>query len=262
MGMAAVSLVSQVSGMFGQKAQAKQQNEYATRVYQQQEDYRRSVMGFQNKTWEQDLNYAQEVLSYSKTEFQKQLDWADTAVAAVERNRNADTFTLAARAVEETIAATFSSISTRREGQAGRASFAAKDRGVEGNSVGAVLNDVMRQEGEAQTVVAMNRDATLRQLTREAMAVDAGADRQMSEIASSIKTFSPQSPIRGPAPVQPTAPPQTVREPGAGQLALGVSGALFGSAMSGIDTYGKLSGQTMKQTTDQLTSWAGRQFKL
>jgi hypothetical protein len=72
----------------------------------------------------------------------------------------------------------------RRRGTAARASISARDRGVEGNSVDAILGDVMRQEGEAVNVMAMNRSASIRALNQQAVAVDAQGDQQLASCPS------------------------------------------------------------------------------
>ena len=104
--------------------------------------------------------------SPTRGQLDKQTMWATTALAAVEKNRNADAFTLAVRGIEETIAATFQTTGAQRAGQAARGQFAAGDRNVEGNTVDAVIGDVTRQEGDLMTMVGINRDAAMRQLER------------------------------------------------------------------------------------------------
>lgn len=255
-GMGALSLASSVGGFFGQSRQAKQQNAYNAAMAQLQDNYRREQNAYQYGAWAQDLAFARETLEYSKAEFAKQTAWANAALAAVEKNRDADAFTLAVRGVEENIAATFASQSVAQQGRTARAAFKAKDRGVEGASVDAVLGDVLRQEGEAQTVIEMNRSATMRQLAREALAADAQVDQQASQIASAVKTYSPEAPLKAPRDAPPAAPAQRVNGPSGFALAEGVTNAIA----AGFGTYTSLSGRTAKQTFDGLTTWAQRRF--
>jgi hypothetical protein len=254
----AVTAASAYASHQGQQQQAKKQNAYAAATDAAAREYRRDAVEYQLDVWQQDLAYAEEVLAYSRGEFDKQTMWATTALAAVERNRDADAFTLAVRGIEETIAATFQTTGAQAAGQAARAQYAARERGVEGNSVEAVIGDVMRQEGEAITMIEVNRNATLRQIGREALALDAQHDAEASQIAGAIRTFAPQTPIRAPGPVPEGNPTPTVTAPSGVQLAAG----LANSFMVGVNAYNGASGQTMQQTARQVTGWVGRQFAI
>nr|WP_314073593.1 hypothetical protein [uncultured Roseococcus sp.] len=252
----AMSVGSTISGFLGGQQAAKASAAQAAATNKANAEYRDAVMRYQNETWEQDLRYAQESLGYQRAEFDRQLEWSEKARESVTRNRDAEAFTLMARGIEETIASTFQSQALGKQGRAARATYAAKDRGVEGNSVEAVLGDVWRQEGEAQTIVDMNRDVTGRQLFREAIASDAQHDSQMSQIASSIRTYAPNAPIRTPGPVNPVNPQSGTTAPSMGALA----GSLAGNLVGGFNTYNGLTGSKANETYDQLSSWVGRQF--
>jgi hypothetical protein len=223
-----------------------------------QQEYSYEVQKYQNDTWKQDLDYAAEVLAYSVDEFKKQKKWVEVANATVGKNRDSDAFTLMVRGIEETIASAFQTTGVQRQGQAARAKFSAADRGVEGNSTEAVLGEVFRQEGEANTMTELNRENTLRQLEREGIAMDASSDQQMFQIASSMRSFAPNPRVRSPQPLNPIAPTQLVNGPNAGQLISGIMGA----GMSGVNTYNAASGQKANETYNQFSSWASRQFTL
>jgi hypothetical protein len=253
---AAVSLGSTVMQFVGGQAATKAARNAAIQQQIQDHKYRQEVMQWQLDVWAQDLEYAREVLSYSREEFAKQTEWAQRALEAVDRNRNAETFTFMARAIEEGIAAAFQNTAIARQGLAARASLAARDRGVEGASVEAVLNDVKRQVGEAQTMTELNLQGTRRQLAREMLAADAASDQQMSAIASNIKTFAPNAPIRKPQPVGQPQAQQLFYSPNAGSLVSGI----FNAITTGFNTYNALTGQNAKQTFNQLSSWVGRLF--
>ncbi len=243
---------------FGQSAAAKAENNARMQAAKMQQAYFYEVQRYQNETWKQDLDYAAEVLEYSKDEFEKQREWVEVANAAVEKNRDSDAFTLMVRGIEETIAATFQTTGVQRQGQSVRARIAATERGVEGNSTEAVLGEIFRQEGEANTMTALNRENTLRQLEREGVALDASSDQQMFQIASSMRTFAPNPRIRTPQPVNPIAPTQLVNGPSGAQLVSGLTNA----GISGLNTYNAISGQNAKQTYNQFSSWVSRQFTL
>lgn len=254
----ALTAGSAVASHMGQASAAKKANAYAAATDAANREHRRDVMEHQLDVWQQDLDYAREVLTYSRTEFDKQAMWATTAMQAVEKNRNADAFTLAVRGIEETIAATFQTTGAQRQGQAARGQFAARDRGVEGNSVDAVLGDVMRQEGDAITMVNINRDAARRQLGREALAADAQHDQALSQIAGNMRTFAPTAPIRTPGPVPVQNPTATV----AGPSPIALAANIAGSVASAFGAYNGASGQNMQQTVSQVGGWVGRQFSI
>jgi hypothetical protein len=243
---------------FGQREAAKAENKARMQTGKMQQEYFYEVQRYQNDTWKQDLDYAAEVLEYSQDEFEKQRKWVEVANAAVEKNRDSDAFTLMVRGIEETIASAFQTTGVQKQGKAARAKFAASDRGVEGNSTEAVLGEIFRQEGEANTMTELNRENTLRQLEREGIAMDASSDQQMFQIASSMRSFAPNPRVRSPQPINPIAPTQLVNGPNAGQLISGI----VGGGMTGVNTYNAASGQNAKQTYDQFSSWVSRQFTL
>lgn len=144
----------------------------------------------------------------------------------------------------------------QRQGQQARAKVRAQDRGVEGNSVEAIIQDVTRQEGEVLNVMAMNRSASIRQLNREAQAIDATGDQQLSSIQ--LKTFAPQAQIRTPTPVNPVNPAAPVATPSSASLITG----LAGSALGGLTNYSTFSGQKVSDTVSDLGKWVGRQFSI
>lgn len=252
----ALSAGSQVMAFKGQEQQAKSQNGFQAGVLSVQGSYRDDVLRYQNRVYAEDIRFASESLGYQTEEFSRQMEWTGKAQEAVTRNRDAEAFTLMVRGIEETIATTFQAQGVSRQGQALRGRIRAQERGVEGNSVDGLLNDVSRQEGEAQTVLEMNRDVVGRQLFREALAGDARADNEMSQIASSVRTYAPNAPIRAPSPVNPLSPQAPVAMPSSGALV----GNLAGSLTNAFSTYSTLSGQTGKQTFDQLSGWVSRQF--
>jgi len=252
----AVGVGSAVAQHQGASSAAKKSNAASAAQRAQDLEYNREVREFQTGIWAEDIAFAQETLDYSRGEFTRQTEWAGVAAERIQRNRDNDAYTLAVRGIEETIARTLQGTRVAREGTAARATFANKERGVEGNSVEAVLNDVKRQEGDAQVFLDMNLDSTRRQLGREGVAMDAQADQQIAQLASALRTFTPSAPIRAPSPDPQVRPAQTVNGPSTASLA----GGLFNSATSGLQTYNTLSGQNARQTYDQFTGWASRQF--
>jgi hypothetical protein len=254
----AVTAGAAVANYAGQQQAAGKANAAGRAQAERDRLFRQDMMAYQNDVWAQDLAYAREVLEYSEGEFARQTDWAELAMERAQQNRDSDAYTLMVRGIEERIAATFQNTSMARQGRAARAQFSARDRGVEGNSVEAVLGDVQRQEGDARLMTEMNFDATRRQLGREGRALDAAADQTAYQIASSIRTFAPNAPVRAPQPLPASGQPQQVNGPSPISLVAGIGQAAAGA----FNSYSQFSGQTNAQTWNQLSTWAGRQFQI
>ena len=235
---------------------AGRQADYNRAVEAQQRDYRVQVMDYQNQTWQQDLDYAGDMLEWSQQEFARQGQAVERAQTAIEKNTIAATGQLLVRQVEEDMSVIAQGLDARRTGKQARAQLAAQDRGVEGNSIDAILGDVTRQEGEALNVMAMNRSASLRAINRQVIAADAQGDQQLASIG--IKTYGPATSIRSPAPVSPVNPAAPVAGGNAGQMAVGMAGAV----QTGFGTYSALSGQSNKETVERMGSWFSNQFSI
>ena len=233
---------------------AKAQREYNGQVAALQMSDRVMKLQEQNDTWEQDIKHAGDTLAWAEQEWTRQERAADKAVRAVEKNTLAATGQLLIRQVEEDIAVVAEGMGVRRTGTVARASRSAVDRGVEGNSVDAIINDVSRQEGEALNVMAMNRAAGLRQLNREIIAADAQGDQALANIA--VKTFAPQTPVRQPGVLGSVAPAAPVQGPSTGQLI----GQVAGAVVQGVSNHAAWNGKTVKDTVDGARTWIGKQF--
>ncbi|MDB5243390.1 MAG: hypothetical protein JWP57_4015 [Spirosoma sp.] len=217
---------------------------------------RSATIAYQNQTYAQDIQYANDMLEWSKQEWDRQLVYHSEATKAVEKNTLAQVAQVMLRQVEEDMSTILQGTEVRKQGTVVRASIRARsgDRGVEGNSVDAILDDVTRQEGEVLTVQDMNRSATQRQLNREAIALDAQGDQNLANL--SVKTFAPSTQIRTPgttASVQQAAP---VMGPSTAVL----TANLAGSVGSAVSNYSVMSGQKVSDTVNDIGKWAGRQF--
>ncbi|HWL80106.1 MAG TPA: hypothetical protein VNR89_04075 [Roseomonas sp.] len=255
-GAVAVSAAGTVASYAQQSDAANKQKTYNRQVSLQQNDYRLQVLDYQNKVWQQDIDYARDMLSWSEEEWNRQVRYDVKARQAVEKNTLAAVGQVMLRQVEEDMAVVAQGVDTRTRGAQARAQLSVRDRGVEGNSVDAIVNDVTRQEGEVLNVMAMNRASSLRQLNREAIAIDAQGDQQLASIQ--LKTYAPSTQIREPSPVNPVAPAAPVAGPNVGQLITGLSGAVA----SGFTNYSSWTGQTMQQTLNQTGNWLSRQFTI
>lgn len=213
-----------------------------------------AAMEYQNRVWQQDLEYARDTLSWAETEFERQKVAVTRAATAIEKNTIAATGQLLLRQVEEDIAVVAQGLDTRTRSVQARGKIAAQDRGVEGNSVDVIINDVSRQEGEALNVMAMNRSASLRQINRQIIEADAQGDQQLA--ALQVKTYAPAQQIRSPAPINSVMPAAPVQSANIGQLVSGVAGGVA----AGVSNYSSMSGQTTADTVKQAGSWISKQF--
>ncbi|MCB4824281.1 virion core protein, T7 gp14 family [Roseicella aerolata] len=252
----AVSAAGTAMSYSAAKSASKAQNSYNAETEKQQLQYRQEVMEYQNQVWEQDLAYSEDLLSWAQGEWNRQERYDVRARQAIEKNTLAGIGQVLLRQVEEDMSVVAQGMEVGRQGQQARASASARDRGVEGNSVDAILQDVSRQEGEVLNVMAMNRAGTIRQLNREAVALDAQGDQQLANIQ--LKTYAPQAQIRQPSPVSPVNPAAPVASPNVGTLVTGLAGA----GIQGITNYSTYSGQKVPDTVNDLGKWMGRQFSI
>lgn len=252
----AISAYSAVSSQQAAKKNAKNQQAYNAEIEAQNTAYRGEVMQYQNEVWKQDIEYANDMLAWSEGEWDRQTRYDIRNRQAIEKNTLAGIGQVLLRQVEEDMAVVMQGMETRRTGQQARGQIAARDRGVEGNSVDAILQDVARQEGEALNVMAMNRSATTRQLNREAIALDAQGDQSLASLQ--LKTYAPNAQIRMPSPVSPVNPAAPVAQPSSAAMITGMAG----SVMQGVTNYSSWSGQKVSDTASDLGTWLGRQFTI
>ncbi|TCZ64451.1 virion core protein, T7 gp14 family [Roseicella aquatilis] len=254
----AISAAGAISDYSAKNAAASDQARYNTQTQIANMRDRNEVMGYQNQVYSQDIQYANDMLAWAEQEWSRQVEYDTEARKAIRKNTLAAVGQVMLRQVEEDMSVILQGTEVRRQGTQARAQIAAKnaDRGVEGNSVDAILQDVFRQEGEVVTVMDMNRNASLRQLNREALALDAQGDQQMANLA--LKTYAPSTQIRSPSPVGSVQSAAPVAGGNVGQLVTGLAGAVG----SGFSNYSQMSGKKVSETVSDLRSWAGRQLTL
>jgi len=239
-----------------QNSASKKQATYNRVVQAQNEQFRLDTMQYQNDVWEQDIAYANDMLAWAEGEWNRQVTNYGRAAEAIEKNTLAATGQLLIRQAEEDMATILQAAETRRTGTVARAKMEATDRGVEGNSVEAIINDVTRQEGEALNVQAMNRSSSIRAINQAIVAADAQGDQQLANLA--LKTYAPQAQIRQPTPVNPINPAAPVAGPNTGQLITGMSNAV----QSGFSSYNAMTQQNTQQTLSQTGNWLSRQLTI
>lgn len=230
---AVTSVASAVSQYQGQKAAAKAQNQYASAVEAQQDIYRRQMMQYNNEVYAKEIDYHGQTLDYQQKEFQRQADFVKASQEAINKDYFNKLAVVLQRQVEEAMATAFGIENIDRQARRDRATaeVAAGERGVEGNSVEAILNDVSRQQGEAVAMMKLNQEAVSRQLMLEAMGLKASADTALNNIP--ITVFQPITPPAPPAPESPVNPQPRVVRPSPMQLVTGV----VGGVMNGVNSY-------------------------
>ncbi|MCZ8044681.1 MAG: hypothetical protein O9330_19615, partial [Beijerinckiaceae bacterium] len=163
------------------------------------------------------------------------------AQESIQKNLFAQYATLLQRQVEEGMAFTFETVNASKDAAAMRAKgqVAADAKGIEGSTIEQLIDNVSREEGDTRTVLHLNRSATQRQLTLEAMGLKASADQQLYNLPTNV--FQPEAPLNPPSPVNPVSPAAPVASPSKGALVANV----VGSVVSGMSNYASWSGTTM-----------------
>lgn len=230
---------------FGQQKQAARQanaqayQNYAYQLAQQAigEKYRTEMIRFNTEGFSRDIDYSNDVLDYQKGEFARQEKLIDNARKAIDTNYINKISTVLQRQVEEQIATAFGieTVESESRRQRATAQVQADARGVEGTSVDAIIGDVMRQEGQAVAVLEMNRSATQRQLTLEALGIKAESDAALYNLP--INTYAPTAPINTPAPVAPVGQaqaPQYTAGPSSASLWMNMGSAVGKATAQGL----------------------------
>ena len=220
-----------------------------------------NTMRWQDETWQQDINFATQNLDYQTREFAKQTAYVKEAGTAIVKNEDGNLAQLALRSVQQNIATSLQEANTNTAAaEAGAtAQVSADKRGVSGNSVNAIIDDVHRKQGQTIDVMEMNRSAMMGQTMVDMTAAKAAADSQLGQLQGSVKTFAPSTPIRTPQPVGTVQSPTLVAP--AERSALGDALAIGGSAIQGgltaFNTYNTVTGQTAVQGAGQIKSSLG-----
>ena len=215
-----------------QKTDAMVQQAYNFQKQAVEEKYRTDLMEYQNGVYKQDIEYGGKVLDYQKTEFQRQAATIARARDGYEKNYFAKVGAFLQRQVEETMATAFGDQDAAEQGAAARAKaqVSADVRGVSGNSVDAVRNDISRQEGDARSTNALQGEATQRQLMLQAMGLHAEEVQGLYNIP--LQTYQANTNIQAPNPVAPIVPAATVSMPSKTARDLNIASALVDGVSS------------------------------
>ena len=239
----AASVGGSLMSFAGQKKQAAQQQLYNMQVQTQQLQYRLEATEWSNEVYKEEVKYGGKMLEWQKGEFKKQEKFLDRATENIQKNYFAQIGQLLQRSFEEDVAATFNveAVQDEARGMRAKVTLSAAERGIEGTSVEQIINDVSRQQGNAESVLEMNRSAVQRQLGMEAKGIKAAADGQLLNLP--MQTFQPMGQIKAPAPISPVNPAAPVAQPSVGAAVANVVGGVVG----GMQNYATWSGQSMSQ---------------
>lgn len=212
-----------VAGYAAKSAGAKVTNAYNASAYQNDLAYRDALVKQQNE------------------DAARQIEYVERAAKGINDNLRTQYATLGQRIIEERISAAIRTQDAVRQGQKERstAEVIMGERGIEGNSVDNVLNDVDAQVGRAKDMVRMNTEASDRQLSLTGQGLRAEADTALNAIP--MKTFNPIAPVQA---------RQNVAGPSGAMLAFQLGGA----ALGGVSDYSKYSGNSLREITSGLRS--------
>jgi hypothetical protein len=231
---AAVGIGSALMGNASAKAQGEKDRAAALQRQAVEEKYRTDMYKYGNETYAQDVKFGEETLEYQKTEFDRQGRMIDKARAGIEKNYINKVGQLLQQQVEEEIALAFTDEKLNTEGRSARSTAAVKagDRGFEGASVDAVMDDISRQEGESLTIVDLNRQAGARQKTWEALGLKAESDDRLFNLQT--QTYNPSGPIKTPGPAGAVMPAAPLSKPSSGALAINIGTSVLGGLNSAV----------------------------
>lgn len=239
----AASVGGTVMGFMGQQANARAQMAHNALVDRQNTQHFKEVLKWQTEQYREDTAHAWRMFEFTKQEWDRQEQFLNRAGEQIEQNLINKFGANLLQQIEQNMASAFSAEDISRQGRRARAEaqVMADMRGVEGNSVDAILQNINFQEGEATTMVDLNRSATQRQLVLEAMGLKAEADANFLNLP--MKTFAPQQAVAPPQPVSPVAPQAPVPQPNAGAMIANV----VGGVAQGFVNYANWSGQSVAQ---------------
>lgn len=235
------SIAGSVMGYQAQSKAAWEQRAHNAKVEAIQEKYRAELIQYQNVVYQQDVDHGKKMLEYQGSEFDRQGRMVENATESIQKNLFAKYAQILQRQIEEGMASAFDLHSNEKAGMANRAKaqVAADAKGIEGSSVEQLIDEVTRQQGDNETILTLNRSATMRQLTLESMGLKASADQALYNIP--IQTYAPIAPLNPPSPVNPVSPAAPVAMPSKGAMVANVVGA----AVQGMSNYASWSGQKM-----------------
>lgn len=232
------SIGGQLMGYQAQNKAAWEQRAHNAKIEAINEKYRAEIVQHQNVVYQQEVDHGGKMLEYQRSEFDRQGKMVENATESIQKNLFAKYAAILQRQVEEGMATAFDLQANEKAAMAARAKgqVAADAKGIEGSTIEQLIDDVSRQEGDNETILELNRSATMRQLTLEAMGLKANADAALYNLP--IQTYNPIPPINPPSPVNPVRPEAPVAGPNRGAMVANVVGA----GIQGMSNYATWSG--------------------
>lgn len=250
---AGTGIVGSIASSNAAAGNAKAQQAHNEQTFRNQIIDRNRAIDYAEEIFAQDLSFAYENLNFQRGEFARQERILDRNREAIQRNTDWSIGGILMRQLEEDMASTLQELGIGKQAGAmrGAAQVSASARGVEGNSVDAILQDVTRQEGEALATVELNRSVTSRALTRQVIeARTAGTQQMMGQVA---QTYAPATPLRVMGPMGSINPSAPVAQPSPLAALAGIGSAIGG----GFNLYNSLTKQDPATTFQQIGSIFG-----
>lgn len=235
---------------------AAAQAAYNEQTFRNQIEDRNRAIAYAEEIFAQDLSFSYETLDYQRSEFARQERVLDRNRDAIQKNTDWSIGGILMRQLEEDMASTLQELGIGRQAgsQRGTAQVSASARGVEGHSVDAIIQDVTRQEGEAMNVLALNRSATSRALTRQVIEARTSGTQQM--MGQQAQTYAPSTPLRVMGPMGAINPPAPVAAPSPLAAIAGIGNAVVG----GFNSYNTMMRQDAGTTLNQAAGWLRSTF--
>ena len=251
--IAGVSAVSSIAGTVASNAAAN--NQAASANAANASNYVAET-NYNDDAWEQDIDYGYQTLAYDKDAVQRQSQWAGQAVATVEQNTKVNMGQAILHSVQQNMAYTLRVITANSQAAAKQGGFqaGADGRGVQGNSVQAIVQDVSTQNNEDTAVRQLNRSAQNHHARIDGSTANASVDSSLASLQGQYKIYQPSTPIREAAPAGVAAVQQGTS--GLGE-ALTIGGQVASGAGNVVSAYSKATGTPVNTIVSNLASKIG-----
>lgn len=213
---------------------------------------------YNDDVWEQDIEYGYKTLAYEQDAVARQSQWAGEAVKTVQQNTQVNMGQAILRSVQQNMADTLGVITANANAEAKQSSLqaGADGRGVQGNSVDSIIQDVQTQNNEDAAVMQLNRSAQNQQARIDVASAKASGDSSLASIQGQYRIYQPQTPIREAAPVGMAAVQQQQGTSALG-TALTIGGQVAQGAGNVVGAYSKSTGIPVNQVVSSLASKIG-----
>ncbi len=229
-------VVGQVMGFQAQNKASWEQRAHNAKLEAINEKYRAELIQYQNVVYQQEVDYGGKMLDHQRSEFDRQGRMVENATESIQKNLFAKYGQLQRGWPLHSI---FRPTKRPAWQPALRRRSRPTPRGSKGPASSSLSTTCRGSRGDNETVLNLNRSATMRQLTLEAMGLKASADQALYNIP--IQTYAPVAPINPPSPVNPVRPEAPVASPNRGAMVANVVGA----GIQGMSNHATWSGKKM-----------------